>query len=393
MARQSIKLPDYSPDKFVDRDTEIELVMERARKLAEGEASDRRTIIFTGERGTGKSWLLAHLEEEINALPGMQTFSFSLGRYADWEPVLAVADILKSLDNQLEEGGEALGATLAEMSRNLMEEVRQTLDQEALALLVDHVYESDWKLLAALEDYLLGPLAVEPRVLVVMAGRGRAYPWKTPELRLKAQPKNLEPFSKEEYTTEQLKRQQNKAADRAKEIHKLSGGNPLANYFLATKDDPADALDQVVEGMLETVPDRERRKVRDYLEALCVLRAFDEERIPTMLAAYYGDESYKDWSYARARQVREELVKWAFAHWDADKGGYVLDELTRKLLERYLKTAKHEIWERLQKAASDLYEEWAEEYTRTRDRWQNEESYHSQRLQSEPGRSFAATSL
>jgi hypothetical protein len=391
MARQSIKLPDYSPDKFVDRDEEIKLVKDRARKLAEGQAADRRTIIFTGERGTGKSWLLAHLQGEIETLPDMQVFSFSLRKYADWEPVLAVADILKSLDNQLEEGGEALGATLAEMSRNLMENVRRALDHNALTLLVDHVYESDWNLLAALEDYLLGPLAVEPRVLIVMAGRGRAYPWKTPELRLKAQFEDLEPFDKANDTAEQLKRQQEKAVSRAKEIHEISGGNPLANYLLATEENPSKALDQVVRGMLETVPGKERQKVREYLEALCVLRAFDEERIPTMLAAYYDNEDYRDWSYAAARQVREALVKWAFAHWSADKGGYVLDELTRQLLERYLETAEHEIWERLQEAASDLYEEWAEKYARTKDRWQGEVDYHTDQLHHT--RSFATASL
>jgi hypothetical protein len=122
-----------------------------------------------------------------------------------------------------------------------------------------------------------------------------------------------------------------------------------------------------------------------------VLRAFDEERIPTMLAAYYDNEDYRDWSYAQARKVREALVEWAFAHWDAEKGGYVLDELTRKLIERYLETAERKIWERLQESASDLYEEWAEKYARTKDRWQGEFDYHTDQLHHT--RSFAAASL
>jgi hypothetical protein len=112
-----------------------------------------------------------------------------------------------------------------------------------------------------------------------------------------------------------------------------------------------------------------------------VLRAFDEERIPTMLAAYYDNEDYRDWSYAQARKVRETLVEWAFAHWDAEKGGYVLDDLTRKLIERYLETAERKIWERLQESASQLYKGWASEYKRTKDRWQDEEKYHIQQLQ------------
>lgn len=389
MAKRPLELPRYSPGVFVDREGETSVVMEKARALAERRPVDKRTVIFIGERGTGKSWLLAHLQNEL-ARTGVVVFLVSLGEYAGWNPLLAVADLLKRLSAATGGRREGLGATLADMSRNLMQDVRKWLDEKALALLVDQVYESDWKLLAALEDYLLGPLAVEPRVLIVMTGRGRAYPWKTPELRLKAEFIDLRPFPDESTTAEQLERQHKKAVPRAPEIHALSGGNPLANYLLAVHDDPAAGLDQVIEGMLETVPTEQRRQVRDYLEALCVLNSFDEERIPTMLAAYYGDDGYRRWSYAQARQVREELVKWAFARWDADRGGYVLDEPTRQLLERYLETAQRDRWERLQQAASALYEGWARDYPRTKDRWQQEARYHVQQLQTvHASRAFA----
>jgi hypothetical protein len=398
MARRPTNPPEYSPGKFVDREYEIQLVREKARRLASGRAVDRRTIIFTGERGTGKTWLLAHLRTELlEQFSDMTVFLIDLRDYTDWDPTLAVGDILRRFSADIDGKSKKLGTTLSDMSRNLMQGTRPILEKRPLALLVDQAYWSDWsdrKLLAALEDYLLGPLAVEPRVLIVMAGRGRAYPWKTPELRLKAQFEDLDPFDKANDTAEQLKRQQEKAVSRAKEIHEISGGNPLANYLLATEENPSKALDQVVRGMLETVPGEERQKVREYLEALCVLRAFDEERIPTMLAAYYDNEDYRDWSYAAARQVRKALVKWAFAHWSADKGGYVLDELPRELLERYLKTAKPEEWKGLQRAASELYDGWAREYERARDRWQVEEKYHIQQLQQAgAGRSFAAAAF
>ena len=394
MMRKLIELLEYSSDKFVNRHEELERVMEKVRALIQGSPLDARTIIFTGERGTGKSWLLAHLQAKLCSLPGVTVFGFSLRKYDDWDPILAVADILKRLGAATGERGEVPGVTLADMSRNLVQSLRQLLSKKVLVVLADHVYESDWKLLAALEDYLLGPLAVEPGVLIVIAGRGRAYPWKTPELRLKAEFVDLEPFPDVILTTEQLERQQKRAVPRAAEIHDLSGGNPLANFLLAAHDDPAEALDQVVEGMLETVPDEHRRQVRDYLEALCVLRSFDEERIPAMLAAYYDNAAYGEWSYAQARRVREEMVKWAFARWDAERGGYVLDELTRKLLERYLKTAQQrKKWERLQQAASKLYEGWAQNYPRTSDRWQREVKYHGRQLKTiGAGRSPVAAS-
>lgn len=380
MKQEQFELLKYSSDKFVDREDQIALVMDKARLLAERRQVDRRTVIFLGERGTGKTWLLTHLQTQFAELPDILAFMLNLGQYAGEKPLLAVTSILKQLSTEVGNRRDGLGATLPDMSRNLTEDVQKLLEEQGLVLLIDQVYESDWKLLAALEDYLLGPLAMEPRVLIVMAGRGRAYPWKTPPLRLKAEFVDLGPFSDVEVTQEQLKRQHEKAVARTQEIHSLSGGNPLANYLLAVHDDPATALDQVVEGMLNTVPAQQRRQVRDYLEALCVLHSFDEARIPPMLAAYYDDESYQAWTHAQARQVREELIKWAFARWDADQGGYVLDGLTRKLLERYLQT-QPERWERLQRAATELYEGWAQDYPRTQDRWQREVQYHLHQLQ------------
>jgi hypothetical protein len=244
-------------------------------------------------------------------------------------------------------------------------------------ILVDQAYESDWKLLSELEEYLLGPLAVEPRVLIVMAGRGRAYPWKTPELRLFAEFRKLGPFTDPIQTAEQLQKQISpQAAARAEEIHNQSGGNPLANYYLGNNV----SLDSVINYLLQVVPPDSQKLAREYLEALCVLQAFDEERIPAMLAAYYGDLSYLKWSYAQAREVRDLLVKAAFARWNEDAGGFVVDSQTRKIMEGYLYTDQKERWRQLHCAAYRLYRQWIEEYVRAREHWQAQASYHAQHL-------------
>jgi hypothetical protein len=376
MNQQPIRLPDYSPDAFVDREDEVGLVIQKAHPLLENRAVDRRTIIFIGERGTGKSWLLAHLRK-LTELE-LTAFALNLADYATQDPVFAVMDILKQFSQVLGQG-QVPGVTLAEMSRVVMENVRPRLEKQPLLLLVDWVYESDWKLLAALEDYWLGPLAVEPHVLIVMAGRGRPYPWKTPELRLKAEFHDLSPFRDVDTTAEQLRRQRKEAVDKAPQIHRLSGGNPLANFLLAAHENPGAALDQVIDGMLETVPSGRRRSVRQYLEALSVLRSFDEERIPTMLAVYYSDPSYRGWTHAQARRVREELVRWAFARWDENQGGYVMDAPTSALIEQYLQDARQSLWKDLHCAAFWLYTSWAE-YPRARERWQKEVENHAGRL-------------
>jgi hypothetical protein len=94
---------------------------------------------------------------------------------------------------------------------------------------------------------------------------------------------------------------------------------------------------------------RSSRKL-GYIECihwLCVLHSFDEERIPAMPAVYHGDESYKERSHAQARRVRGELVKWSFARWYAEQGGYVLEGVTHRLPEHYLETAQPDQWQRL----------------------------------------------
>jgi hypothetical protein len=374
---------EYSIDRFVNREEEVKDVYKKIDDLSANRSVDKRVIIFTGERGTGKSWLLLHLQESVNKK--CKTALIDLDKYVDWEPTLAVVELLNQLYDLVKLSSGNLGKTLPEMSRNLMTDLWKLLKDKPLVLFVDHVYESDWGLLSTLEDYLLGPLSLEPRVLLVMAGRGRPYPFKTPELRLQADFCDLSPFSKEA-TTEQLEHQsvKNLSEDRITIIHEISGGNPLANFLLATLPDASAALDRVIEGMLETVPTDSRRQVRDYLEALCVLQSFDEERIPTMLAAYYDDNRYKDWSYAQARQVRALLVKWGFAHWDEEKGAYALDPLTRKLFEHYLEnvrtSADRDIWQKLQLAALGLYKKWVKDYPRTRKYWKREQAYHSAQL-------------
>jgi len=376
-----LQLPEYAPEKFVNRYDEIEFITQKVRALAEGRPVEKRTVVFVGERGVGKSWLLDHLQAILpRQFRDLKVLRLDLKAYVDEDPAWAVADMIRRVSIETSGPGERLGPDLATMSRRLMEHLRGILRKSILLLLMDHVHESNWNLLPLLEDYLLGPLAAEPRVLIIMTGRGRLYPWKTPELRLKADFKDLLPFQRPEETQAQLEQQAYKALPQAPEIHTLSQGNPLANYLLGTLG-MLEGLDRVVEEILEPVPADRRRQVREYLEALCVLNAFDEERIPEMLATYYGDDSYRQWTYAQARQVREELIRWAFARWNADAGGYILDPVARRLVEEYLKKAQPEKWRALQRAAQDMYTRWAREFARTRERWQREAAYHHRSLQ------------
>ncbi len=376
---------NYSPDKFVDREEELTELEQRARALLEGR-NGHGVLIFIGERGVGKTWLRAHWREQLRRQKVPMVW-IDLREYTGKDPTWAVADIIRKVSTATKGPDEGLGADLAEMSRNLFAHLRKTLLQEkGFILFIDHVYESEWAMLPLLEDYLLAPLSVEPRVLIALAGRGRLYPWKTPELGVKANLIEVKPFSDLRFTQWQLERQAPQAVGEAPEIHTITRGNPLANYLLALRGVNT-GLDWSLEGLLATIPEDHRRKVREYVEALCVLRDFDEERIPAMLAIYYDDPSYQNWMYAQARRIREELVRWALAHWDTEKRSYVLDRIIRDIAEQFLRQQRPDKWEALQKAAFNLYTRWTQEYPRTRERWQQEAKYHQQQLQMTPDQS------
>lgn len=317
---ESAKLPQYTNEAFINRDIEIALVEEKAKALIQRLPLDERTMIFLGQRGTGKSWLIRHLQTRLNMLSAIISLVIDLEDYRGSNPEEAVKNILYHLNDLLFKQSTLLTEELPELSREFMRHLRVTLIEQPIALLIDTVFESDWQLLATLERYLLGPLAAESRVMIVMAGRGQAYPWKTPELRLRAKFHNLEPFTPEQ-TKAQLTRQNPKSVDHYFEIHKHSGGNPLASFMLADRPESPDmGLDQAIDEMLKVIPPSEdRQQLRQNLEAISVLNAFDEEQIPPMLAAYYNDKRYQEWKPAQARQIRENIVRWSFAQWDEKK--------------------------------------------------------------------------
>lgn len=388
------EFPKYSPDKFVNRESETDKIIELIENIFVPKPSNR-VVNILGERGTGKSWLLWHIQEKIRNIDKIKVYRLDLMKveYNKAEPVLGTLDILNSFIRDLVPDRKAgtLGTTPAEMSRHSIEIIQTLLKEKVLVLLLDHVYESDWKLLGNLEDYWLGPLAVEQRTFIILAGRGRVYPWKTPELRLGAEFIDLEPFD-EHYTAKQLKQISNEAAKRLSQILDLSGGNPLGNYLLGTNQDMERALGILIEATLENVPQDQRLRIREYLEALCVLRSFDEERIPKMLAAYYNDPMIERWGYSQARQVRDELVQATFANWNEEMGGFEIDKLVKRIFEYYLKMFKRNKWEALQRTALKLYEAWTTKYERTKDYWQKEVEYHNTNLPTNNGSSTSISS-
>jgi hypothetical protein len=375
--------PAYDPQKFVGRQAELDLILKKADDILAGVDVRERVVIFVGGRGVGKTWLLRRVHDRLSDLDTRCTVLFiDLAEYAGYSKnISALSEILQKLYVDIAHTDPPPTANLNELARELALRLRKPLTNDMVALLIDHVYESDWALLEDLEQYLLGPLLSNPRALIVMTGRGPAYPFRTPGLRLMAQFWDLEGFPIP-LTLKQLQRQATIPPKRLKvraiEIYELSSGNPRANYLLASCKDPTKALDYVVDGMLEVVPSDEREEVRTDLEALCVVRGFDEYRTPILVTAYGSNVCDR----SRARAVQERLLKHGLAFWNTEEGAYCLDPPTQLLTERYLWTAKRTKWRGQHRTAAKLYEEWAKKYTRSSTRWNAEAHFHRDVLKS-----------
>jgi hypothetical protein len=377
----------YSHDQFVDRTDEVRLVIGKAQMLAGGAFVEKRVVIFHGARGAGKSWLLQEIREQLQLI-----FPSVLAVYIDMLDfsIPSYEDVVRKIILQVQKAIEDMVGSIPKISdserldaltMNLLTNVRRV---DVLVLLFDNVAESPRGLLALAENYCLEPLATSPNTLLVLAGRGKEYTWKGPELRLKSEERDLLCFNPD-YTQEQLEKQIPHSPPSAAEIWPLSGGYPWSNYILGIRyeDKPA-ALAECIENLLSNLPVHVTDQDTSRLKALCVLRSFSDEMIPPMLSAYFDESSYLNWRYREYRQVRQTLTATTLVKWDEPRGGYVMDDALSRVLENWLYEHEPMIWERLHAVARDLFQKRKSEYPRTAERWQREVDYHKGKLANGP---------
>ena len=398
------KLPNYSPDLFVNREEAIQLVVNKVHRISGGTPERERVIVFEGYRGSGKSWLLQHLAREIlPELPGAAAAYINLQWYEGETPQTAIPKIIAEIGRAVT-GANKPGTSPDRLPLVLAAEwLVRALDARndtVLVLLVDSVYEAPQEILESLEKHVLGPLVVIPHVVIVMAGRGQAYPWLTLRLRFDAEYHELEPFSEVEHTREQLKKQRPNAALHADDIHKATRGYPLANVVIpyplakATLAEMKTMIDLLLEPIRK--PDGTWPPERQHLEALCVLRTFDEERIPILLDAYNGKQVISNfalyynssgparggWTLAKAREILRGLIATKLVRWNSDAGGWwIVDQAIRELLEEYLRVVEPDRWRCCHKTAINLYQDWRARYPEEAALWEEEAEYHKGRLE------------
>ncbi|MFQ3684809.1 MAG: hypothetical protein SNJ51_21290, partial [Roseiflexus sp.] len=227
--------PAYSPELFVNRETEIKRVTDALQQAADEKVEHAQTIVFRGERGLGKSWLAIHVhryvlkEEAPRLLPEHHIKSLlihlaPLGDDPEPEDLpegewrisheeaqqiaggdeQAIETVLQRMLNWLAEQLGVVRAPYAparDLSAWLAQDIKQKLDQEkglVICLILDSVFESNRDFLDHLERYVLAAMAALPRVLIMMTGRGRMYLWKSPYLRVEREEQMLSPFKSEQ---------------------------------------------------------------------------------------------------------------------------------------------------------------------------------------------------
>ncbi len=385
MGKKSPEVPDYSPALFVNRKEAIDLVVEKVRNISAGNPERKRVIVFWGYRGAGKTWLLRHLAETVlPPISGVCAVYVDLRDFKDKPAEDAVRDIIGKILEALQRARGETPLPLDQDAPCLTRALENT--NLVLVLLVDFVYEAAPELLHLLEKHVLGPLVVNPQVVIVMAGRGQANPWRSPTLRLQAEDRELKPFAQPDYTEAQLRKQRPAVAGHAMDIHSATQGYPLANVVIPYPLDKAKPaqMREMIDLLLEPIhnPDGSWPVERQYLEALCVLRTFDEERIPALLNAYGPSLAPAGgWTLVKASEILRRLIKTSLVRWNSEQAGWwIVDQAIRHLLEEYLRVVDPQRWRRCHEAAITLYRDWLKRYPEERERWEEEIPYHKSRL-------------
>ena len=234
----------------------------KAHRLDADVAPADRVLFLVGERGVGKTWLLRHMaKDEPHVSP--------LAVYLD----LDERDRFSSPDRYVE----------------VMEErVERRLGNDGAILLLDAVPPQMDEKLRFLEDGVIRPYAAQRHALVVMALLHPAQVcWRTPAFQA-GERWLFDPF-KVGQTRKQLQRldKAGLTIQRVKPavIQESSGGLPLLNYLLATRD-RVEAFEALLEHSFSRVPEDERERVRNYLEAVCLLDVLEHTRIRKMMEIY-----------------------------------------------------------------------------------------------------------
>lgn len=355
---------EYSAEFFVDREKELDLVKEVLNNPYRG-----RMILVEGERGLGKTWLALHLHRTILQnharvksllilMSPPKGFNPQAGEYCvSFSEDKTISEELQSLLKWMAESLEVNlppAPVLEEISDRILQHIQQH-EFSRYWLLLDSVYECRWEFVDAFETAFLMRFMALPNTFLWASGRGKPYPWKTPEAQ-RAILGSLAVFNEESlrHQLEKMGVAEKDIEKRLQWVKKMGKGIPLLTQILVEAKTKEEALANAVGALLEIIPQEKRENLKMDLERLSVLDGFREEEMEFILNC-----EREKISLSKVRQIRDDLLNFSLIRWK--NGQYVLDQPLQGVLQEYLKACKPDEWKRLNECMIDYYQNLSEQ--------------------------------
>lgn len=255
-------------------------------------------------------------------------------------------------------------------------------------MILDSLFEIDWKYLSAIERAILAPLSELSNVILILTGRGPEYNWST--ARFRAQPPYiLKPFAEEynpasdtNYISRQLYEQvfvqsavtHTNQEEIVEKIKQSTMGYPLNNILIAQAlIDPA-AWDACGEKLFEPYPTLTEDD-KNAIKALAILHPaarFREEEIEELAPITAGKKL--SGSIIRKQLYASNIMSW-------DRGGWLIEEAVTDFFRAQLVFDPHikKRHQELHTQALSMYERWQNEEQNPQ-AYKQEISYHRDRV-------------
>ena len=311
--------PDYRSDLFVKPEEAYRRILSRVQKWQEADPGERakgtiwqarhhssqtapgnQVLSLVGERGGGKTWLLRHLAEK--------------------DRIISPHAVYLDLDERNS------FSSASRYTQEIKDRIQEHCGSSRTILMLDTVPPDLDEDLRAFEKTVLWPHLTQHGSLVIMA---QSHPlrvcWRVPALR-GAERCHLPPFE-EAQTNEQIKRlrktNMSQGNLKTSRLQQASGGLPLLNYLLATRDQ-TESWNALLDYWLASVPEDDRAQVQSYLEIVCTLDTLDHAKIQKALDVYNRHQPEADAGRTHPGRIRNQLRKYRLARPMSDSPGRVV---------------------------------------------------------------------